>query len=141
MKITKRILFTTILFLIMSGCLPVMEQTPMENMDVSKETDTRYIGMWMRQGSYVNGALVSSEPASLDMKEKSYEAITVLCSTTGALVAEGNALTMKVATSDCPGPVTDSIVYTYEISEDGTLLTLSAIYAGQEVQELYEKTK
>ncbi|OGJ47856.1 hypothetical protein A2344_02805 [Candidatus Peregrinibacteria bacterium RIFOXYB12_FULL_41_12] len=118
-----------------------MEQTPTEDMDVSKETDTRYIGMWMRQGSYVNGELVSAEPASLEMKDKSYEAFTVLCSTTGELVAEGNALTMKVASSNCPGPVTDYIVYTYDISEDGTLLTITAIYAGQEVKELYERTE
>ncbi len=117
----------------------VLEQQVDPSMDITEETDMRYIGMWERAGTWVNGEAMDTGIATLVLKENWFDSYTAICSAAGGLEAEGNALTMKYVASDCPGEVLDSLVYTYAISEDGNTMDFSVYYAGSLVEEQYTR--
>ena len=99
-----------------------------------------YEGTWSRTGTYVNGAIVSTEPATLVINKNSYTS-TNECEVTGALSVVEDQMTMTVETNTCPGPDIISEItqtYTVKIDEEGKeVMTFEAVYAGQNIMETY----
>ncbi len=106
--ITSSILLLAVcLLLSLSGCFGSadiqLEQQVDPDMDISLKTDMRYVGMWNRLNTFVNGEAMDNGVAVLEFKKDWFDSYTVLCSASGGVEAEGNALTMKYVASDCPG--------------------------------------
>lgn len=96
-------------------------------------------GVWERQATYVNGVLEHETPATLKIEANLYSASTALCTTSGTALAEGGKLTVTMDESDCPAPMQlpFTLVYDYEVTEDGQIMNLSV----QGVREEYVKVE
>ncbi len=86
-----------------------------------------FIGTWLRQGTYINGALEHTTPATMVLNRDSFYS-TGTCSTSGSLTFKDENMTMKMTQSSCPGglilPFT--VTFTYQISDEGKKMTLQA---------------
>lgn len=81
-----------------------------------------YQGEWTRTGTYLNGALLHTTPATLNLQKTTYSS-SGTCTTVGTVDYKGdNTIAMKMESHDCPVPPgsldTLSIVYTYKIEFD-----------------------
>jgi hypothetical protein len=109
---------------------------PVHGESTDAAAGTAFLGTWLRQGTYINGALEHTTPATLVLKKDSFFS-TGTCTTSGSLTSEGATMTMKMTQSSCPGglmlPYT--VTFAFNISEKSTRLTMQA----GNVMEFYER--
>lgn len=100
------------------------------------QESTDYIGTWLRQATYVSGALQHQTPATLIYKKDTYSS-SGTCSTSGTIKVKGNSIKTVMLQSNCPGGVQPpfTVVYTYSITDDGKTLTL----VSGSVKEIYKR--
>ncbi len=98
-----------------------------------------YLGAWLRQGTYVDGALMHQTPATLTMKKDSFVS-TGMCTNSGTVDAKGNTVTMVMVQSDCPGglQLPYTVTYQYGVMKDENKDTIMVIVTGN-VMEIYKK--
>ncbi|MBT3985870.1 hypothetical protein HOD38_04275 [archaeon] len=127
-KIITGLLLVTLLLL--TGC---GETT------LTEEANSDYVGTWMRQGTYTNGAFVSSESATLTFTEGSFDSYNSYCSNSGSIEVTVNTMVWVVEQSDCPSIISvgSTVTSTYSV-EGSTLTTINTEY-GAEVKEIYNK--
>lgn len=91
---------------------------------LAKSDETRYLGTWVRQATYVSGALMGQDPAVMTLKKDSFTSTNATCATAGTLSVSGNTMKMVMTQSNCLGVKTPYTVnYTYTISDDGKIMT------------------
>ena len=99
-----------------------------------------YEGTWSRTGTYVNGTIVSTAPATLVLNKNSYTS-TNECEVTGTLYVEGDQMTMTVETNSCPGEDLISEItqtYTLKIANEGKeVMTFTTQSSDQNIMETY----
>lgn len=99
-----------------------------------------YEGAWSRTGTYVNGTVVSTAPATLVLNKNSYTS-TNECEVTGALSVVGDQMTMTVETNNCDtgNPISEiTQTYTVKINDEGKeVMTFNTVYSGQNIMETY----
>ena len=93
----------------------------------------------MREGTYTNGALVSSESATLTFTEGSFDSYNSYCSNSGSIEVTGNTMVWVVEQSDCPSIIGVGSTVTSTYSVEGTTLTTINTEYGAEVKEIYNK--
>ncbi len=95
--------------------------------DKEETTKGSFIGTWLRQGTYINGALEHTTPATMVLGKDSFHS-TGTCSTSGSLTYKDETMTMKMTQSSCPGGLTlpFTVTFTYQISDEGKRMTLQA---------------
>lgn len=99
-----------------------------------------YVGTWIRQATYVDGALVQTEPATLELRPYAYTSSTDVCVVDGTIATEGDTITMTLDSTDCPvGAIPDVYHSTYALSDDGGVMTLTNTEFGAEVREDYTR--
>lgn len=83
------------------------------------------IGTWFRQGTYINGALAHTTPATMVLNKDSFYS-TGTCSTSGSLTYKDGTMTMKMTQSSCPGglKLPYTVTFNYHISDKGKRMTL-----------------
>jgi hypothetical protein len=98
-----------------------------------------YLGTWLRQGTYLNGALLHQTPATLTMKKDSFVS-TGMCTSSGTVEAKGNTVTMVMNRSDCPGGVQLPFTVTnqYGVMKDENKDTIMVIVVDN-IMEIYKK--
>ncbi|MBI4388067.1 MAG: hypothetical protein HY582_03385 [Candidatus Omnitrophica bacterium] len=90
-----------------------------------KVDETKYLGVWIRQATLVNGSVVGRDPAVLTLKKDSFTSANATCATAGALSVNRNSMTMVMTQSNCPGPTPPFTVnHTYTISPDENTMTI-----------------
>lgn len=119
-----------------------------DNKDISTNNakdECSYLGKWTRTGTYVDGDLENTVPATLELKEDSYYSVTDACFAQGDLIITGNkSMTMKLDNTDCPGNLPTSYDYTYELKCDGTdpvHLDITTIESGVTIKETYDRAQ
>lgn len=101
-----------------------------------------YVGTWLRQGTYVDGVNVHSEPATLIIETDSYHSETDVCWVEGEVITNETDFTMTILEGDCPVvPGYESITYTKEFSEDLNEMTLETVVMGTTVMEIYNRAE
>lgn len=127
---TKIIIGLLVTLLLLTGC---------GETSITEEGNTDYVGTWMRDGTYTNGALVSSESATLTFTEGSFDSYNLYCSNSGSLDVTGNTMVWVVEQSDCPSIISVGSTVTSTYSVEGTTLTTINTEYGAEVKEIYNK--
>lgn len=93
-----------------------------DKQDTSRDS---FIGTWLRQGTYINGALAHTTPATMVLNKDSFYS-TGTCSTSGSLSYKGGTMTMIMTQSSCPGGLVlpYTVTFTCQISDKGERMTL-----------------
>ena len=150
-----KILFIILISLLLLGCGPAVvtqESTtttdPANNENnanltggSSKTTKTsaNYVGTWMRTGTYTNGELVGTEPATMELTKKSFHSYNKYCDNSGDLTVTGNSIVMYITKSDCPSLLSVGTTTTSTFSVSKNVLTVINNEWGAEVKETYSK--
>ena len=95
--------------------------------DSEDRSNESFIGTWLRQGTYINGALEHTTPATMVLGKDSFYS-TGTCSASGSLTHQSTSITMKMTQSDCPGGLAlpFTVTFTFKISGEGKKMTLQA---------------
>jgi len=123
-------------YTILIGLLVLVLLTGCSEVTLDQGTND-YEGTWSRQGTYTNGALVSTEGATMVLTSTSFDSFNDICSNSGSITARGGVMVMTVTESDCPSIITVGSVVTSSYSVSGNELTLINIEYGAEVMEKY----
>ena len=144
----KKFLFVLIFSLItLTGCnLPGggteadLSVVPMEDIIAEPVLEGGgYVGTWLRQGTYLDGALLHQTPATLTMEKDSFVS-TGMCTSSGTVSADGNTVTMVMNRSDCPGGVQlpFTVTHQYGVMKDENSDTIMVIVVDN-IMEIYKK--
>ena len=98
-----------------------------------------YVGTWMRQGTYTNGQLVSSEGATMELTSNTFNSYNSYCANSGSIHVQGSTIVMTVQQSDCPSIITVGSIVTSTFLVSGDQLTLTNTEYGAEVKEIYNR--
>ncbi len=99
---------------------------------------TGYLGNWIRQATYINGALEHQTPSNMTLSKNSFSSSTSVCSASGSLEVKGNKMKMVMSQSDCPGVSTPLTVdYTFSVSKDDQTM----IFVAGTVKEIYKRAE
>jgi hypothetical protein len=107
------------------GDVVLMDEAEEEVVEIA---ESGVYGSWIRQATYVDGALEHTTPATLNIRsDGSYDSSTDICSTSGTQVIKDSVITVTMTQSDCPGGIQLPLVVTYNfgISEDGESMSMT----------------
>lgn len=107
--------------------------------DLSESVEYDYEGTWVRQATYTDGEVVSTESASLLLTADSFSSSSAYCRNSGSLDVVDATILMVVESTNCPGVIAvgSSVSSVYDV--DGIRLTLINTQYGAEVKEIYLK--
>jgi len=126
-------IFRSVIFCVVLAWVFVL---PVHGENAYAAAGSPFVGTWLRQGTYINGMLEHTTPATMVLKKESFFS-TGTCTTSGSLMSDGNKMTMKMTQSSCPGglilPYT--VNFNFNVSENGTKLTMLA----GNIMEIYQR--
>ena len=110
-----------------------------DNDDSPTTVDNSYQGSWVRQGLYTDGELTDTIPVKLLFTRTTFNSAG-MCSVTGKMDVDGNSMHMTVQSSSCQG-FSPGMKYTltYELSENGDMMTTWTDRHGSEIKEVYHR--
>lgn len=126
-------------FIFGCGNAPQTGETSDASDKAASQSNPDYVATWLRQGTYSNGALVSTEPATMILTKNSFDSKNKYCANSGSLAVNGNVCVMNVEKSDCPSMITVGSVVTYTYSVTGDEMTIINTEYGYEFKEIYKK--
>ena len=112
-----------------------------KKMKVSTKAEVKsdWMGTWIRQATYVDGAVVSTTPATLVLKKASYTSTSKDCANSGDLrvTPADKTMTMNMTKNSCPGlQVPFLISNLYTITDNGKTMTIEVA----NMKEIYKKS-
>jgi len=105
-----------------------------------EEASISFLGKWQRTGNYANGELVSADSAVMTLRDDGTYSAVSTCSVSGTFghEKEANVIIMTIGSSNCYGTTSGSATnWSYELSEDGTSLSLITGAGGTTVMETF----
>lgn len=136
----KKLFILLLIGLFLSGCGSSSSISSLPEDDMTDGETSEWLGTWIRQATYTGGELVTTEPATLTLNPETYSSSTAACATSGLLIPDGEAITLTMTESNCPGNISlpFSVTYTYTIEENEEGEEIMTIVTGP-VTEIYKR--